>query len=107
MESVSTTTNGMRLSTFLSYEELNPFLAFTLIILTLIACYQTFLFKSPVALLLPKLPVALKVNVKSEDDLFIACADTAFNNKIKTILINEIGDYKSPWWYSPHLVCPH
>ena len=39
----------------------------------------------------------------SSSDLFVACADSEFNLRFKQVLINEIGDYKSPWWYSPHL----
>ena len=39
----------------------------------------------------------------SSSGLFVACAETEFNLKFKTILVQQIGDYQSPWWYSPHL----
>jgi hypothetical protein len=34
---------------------------------------------------------------------FIACQDTDFNSRVRHELLQSIGDYKAPWWYSPHL----
>ena len=41
--------------------------------------------------------------ISSSSDLFVACAETEFNLKFKSTLLQQIGDYQSPWWYSPHL----
>lgn len=39
----------------------------------------------------------------STQGLFVACANTPFNHRFKHFLLHQVGDFKSPWWYSPHL----
>lgn len=35
--------------------------------------------------------------------LDVECQETDFNIRVKNNLIHSIGEYKAPWWYSPHL----
>lgn len=44
----------------------------------------------------------MKISPESEG-LFVACANTPFNCKMKRLLEEDIRDFNAPWWYSSHL----
>jgi hypothetical protein len=44
-----------------------------------------------------------KLVTPPSEGLFVACSDSDANNRMKRLIHREVGDFVSPWWYSPHL----